>query len=48
MWEEFPPGGDEWGVPAVANANANAGVHLFGQATVATSTPVSVDFIWSE
>src|SRR5450631_4032318 len=29
MWEEFPPGGDEWGVPAVANANANAGVHLF-------------------
>jgi hypothetical protein len=48
MWEEFPPGGDEFGVPAVANANANAGVHLFAQATVATSTPVSYDFIWSE
>ena len=48
MWEEFPPGGDEWGVPAVANANANAGVHLFAAATVATSTPVSVDFVWSE
>ena len=48
MWEEFPPGGDEWQVPAVANANANAGVHLFAQATVATSTPVSYDFIWSE
>lgn len=48
MWEEFPPGGDEWGIPAVANANANAGVHLFAQATVATSTPVSYDFIWSE
>ena len=48
MWEEFPPGGDEWGVPAVANANANAGVHLFAQATVATSTPVSYDFVWSE
>lgn len=48
MWEEFPPGGDEWGVPAIANANANAGVHLFAQATVATSTPVSYDFIWSE
>ena len=32
----------------VANANANAGVHLFAQATVATSTPVSYDFIWSE
>jgi len=46
MWEEFPPGGDEWGVPAVANANA--GVHLFAQATVATSTPVSYDLIWSE
>ncbi len=48
MWEEFPPGGDEWGVPAIANANANAGVHLFAQATVATSTPISFDFIWSE
>lgn len=48
MWEEFPPGGDEWGVPAIANANANAGVHLFAQATVATSTPISYDFIWSE
>lgn len=48
MWEEFPPGGDEWGVPAVANANANAGVHLFAAATVATSTPVSIDFVWSE
>ena len=48
MWEEFPPGGDEWGVPAVANANANAGVHLFAQATVNTSTPVAYDFVWSE
>jgi hypothetical protein len=48
MWEEFPPGGDEWGVPAIANANANAGVHLFAQATVATSTPVSYDLVWSE
>jgi hypothetical protein len=48
MWEEFPPGGAEWGVPAVANANANAGVHLFAAATVATSTPIEVDFIWSE
>ena len=48
MWEEFPPGGAEWGVPAVANANANAGVHLFAAATVATSTPIEVDFVWSE
>jgi hypothetical protein len=48
MWEEFPPGGDEWGVPAVANGNANAGVHLFANATIATSTPISYDLIWSE
>ncbi len=48
MWEEFPPGGDEWGVPAVANANANAGVHLFVQATSVQSTVVRADFIWSE
>jgi hypothetical protein len=48
MWEEFPPTGYEWGVPAVANANANAGVHLFVTASVATSTPVFVDLIASE
>jgi len=47
-WEEFPPLGYEWGVPAIANANANAGVHMFAQATVGTSTPVYVDLIWSE
>lgn len=48
MWEEFPPTGDEWGVPAVANGNANAGVHMICTASVATSTPVKVDFIWAE
>jgi hypothetical protein len=48
MWEEFPPTGIEWGVPAVANANANAGVHVFAIPTVNTSTPVSVDMIWGE
>lgn len=48
MWEEFPPTGDEWGIPAVANANANAGVHLFVTASVGTSTPVFVDMIVSE
>jgi len=48
MWEEFPPGGDEWGVPAVANANANAGVHLMATLSVSTSTPVFGDLIWSE
>jgi hypothetical protein len=47
-WEEFPPLGYEWGIPAIANANANAGVHLFVTASVATSTPVYVDLIVSE
>ncbi len=48
MWEEFPPTGDEWGVPAIASGNANAGVHLFATASVATSTPIKFDLIWSE
>lgn len=47
-WEEFPPTGVEWGVPAIANAAANTGLHLFAIPTVATSTPVSVDIIWGE
>lgn len=47
-WEEFPPTGYEWGVPAIANANANAGVHVFVTPTVGTSTPVFIDLIWSE
>ena len=48
MWEEYPPSGYEWGVPAIANANANAGVHLLVTCSVATSTPVFIDFTWSE
>jgi hypothetical protein len=48
MWEEFPPSGEEWGVPAIANANANAGLHLIVTASAATSTPLFTDFIWSE
>lgn len=48
MWEEFPPLGDEWGIPAIANNAANAGVHLFANPSVATSTPVFVDLIMSE
>ena len=48
MWEEFPPSGDEWGIPAIANTNANAGVHLIVTCSVATSTPVVADFIVSE
>jgi hypothetical protein len=47
-WEEFPPLGYEWGIPAIANTTANAGVHLFVTASVATSTPVYVDLIVSE
>ncbi len=48
MWEEFPPTGNEWGAPAIANNNANSGLHLFAIPTVNTSTPVSVDLIWGE
>jgi hypothetical protein len=47
-WEEFPPTNYEWGIPAIANGAANAGVHLFATASVATSTPVTVDLIMSE
>jgi hypothetical protein len=47
-WEEFPPTGYEWSVPAIANNNANAGVHLFVTASAATSTPVYGDIIASE
>jgi hypothetical protein len=47
-WEEFPPLGYEWQIPAIANGVANAGVHLFATASVATSTPVYVDLIVSE
>jgi hypothetical protein len=47
-WEEFPPLGYEWGVPAIANANANAGVHVFSTASVNTTTPVFADIVWSE
>lgn len=46
-WEEFPPAGDEWQIPAIANNAANAGLHLFVTASVATSTPVFVDLICS-
>jgi len=47
-WEEFPPLGYEWGVPAIANANANAGVHLFATASNSTATSLVTEFIWSE
>ena len=49
-WEEFPPTGVEWGVPALANNGGVAGIglHVFAIPTVNTSTPVSVDVIWGE
>ena len=48
MWEEFPPTGYEWQVPAIANAAANSGVHLFATASVNTSTPLVCDLIFSQ
>jgi hypothetical protein len=48
MWEEFPPTNYEWQVPAIANAAANAGLHLFVTASVATSTPVFVNLVCSQ
>lgn len=48
MWVEYPPTTYEWGVPAIANNNANAGLHLFATLGVATSTPVAADIIWGE
>ena len=47
-WEEFPPLGYEWGVPAIATGSANSGVHMFVTQSVATSTTYTVDIIWSE
>ena len=47
MWEEFPPTNYEWQCPAIANGAANAGVHLFATPTVATSTPITFDLIYS-
>lgn len=47
-WEEFPPLGYEWGIPAIASGSANAGVHMFSTASVGTSTPLFVDIIFSE
>ena len=42
MWEEFPPGGQEWMVPV------SASVCVFVTLTVATATPIFCDLIWSE
>lgn len=47
-WAEFPPTGDEWGIPAIANAAANAGLHVFVTPSVVTSTPVFVNLVTGE
>jgi len=47
-WEEFPPAGYEWGIPAIATGAANSGLHLFVTASAATSTVYLADLIFSE
>ena len=47
-WEEFPPAGYEWQVPAIANASANNGLHMFVTCSVANSSTFSTDIIFSE
>jgi len=47
-WEEFPPLGYEWGVPAIANGTTNCGVHLFATASNSTATGLVTELIWSE
>jgi len=42
MWEEFPPGGQEWMIPI------SASVCVFVTLTVATATPLFIDLVWSE
>jgi hypothetical protein len=47
-WEEFPPLGYEWQIPAVITGSAGYGVHMFATASVNTSTAVYVDIVFSE
>lgn len=42
-WDWAPPTNYEWQIPAIANGSANAGLHIFVTASIATSTPVFVD-----
>lgn len=42
MWEEFPPGGQEWMVPV------SGFVLVFVTLSVATATPIFADLIFSE
>jgi hypothetical protein len=47
-WVEYPIPGAEWGVPAIANAAANAGIHVFATPSVATTVALSADIVASE
>jgi hypothetical protein len=46
-WEEFPPTGYEWQIPAIANAAANMGLHMFVTCSVANSSTFTTDIICS-
>lgn len=48
QWEDYPPTGYEYQIPAIANGAANNGLHMFANPTVATSTPVIIDLIVSQ
>lgn len=47
-YTEYPIPGAEWGIPAIANAAANAGLHLFATPSVNTSVKFSADLVESE
>jgi hypothetical protein len=46
-WEEFPPTGYEWQIPAIADAAANNGLHMFVTCSTAVSTTFTSDIICS-
>ena len=46
-WAEFPPAGDEWQIPAIADAAANNGLHMFVTCSVANSSTFTSDLICS-
>jgi hypothetical protein len=46
-WEEFPPSGYEWQIPAIADASANNGLHMFVTCSVANSSTFTSDIICS-
>src|SRR5262249_7523463 len=47
MWEEFPPTGYEWQIPAIADASANKGLHVFVTCSVANSSTFQSNLIVS-